>query len=328
MWSRPRGTWSSAFAASSWQGWGGDGVRSWWAGRDDWWEDDARHGAEWTDRSWRGEGDDSPAYVSEQYPWEDLQADSAQDDDEAPGDTQPGPGSPEACTEQPSLVQTKEEEQAELKKLHAEALVRFHLHKPSPESDDEASPGPSTPSLATIEIDPEIGDLDPATGGAGSPPADAPPVGPAQLAEEGVRRHRGAARPQRTHRLTWSASFQEFIHEHSDPDSNSVPFTSREVGNVITSFSFLLNPFFRELQRRSTAGVFDGETGLAGSADCTWKVQWQGYVVGALDLHLYRCIAGTWRNTPWPLRICVHPAGGQVRIQASHRGRSSGARPP
>eukprot|EP00959_Pyramimonas_sp_CCMP1952_P474613 9503766-Pyramimonas_sp.AAC.4 len=119
------------------------------------------------------------------------------------------------------------------------------------------------------------------------------------MLKRGRRRRRGATRPPRPRSSLTGAP----------TPTGSVAFTSYEVGNVMTSFSFLLNPFFVELQR-SAAGAFDGENGLAGSADCTWKVQWQGYVVGALYLHLYRCIKGGWRNTPLPVCICVRPREG------------------
>ena len=50
-----------------------------------------------------------------------------------------------------------------MKKLHAEAVLRFRLEKPSPESDDEP---PDVPDPAGDEeaVDPEIGTYDPATG--------------------------------------------------------------------------------------------------------------------------------------------------------------------
>ena len=52
----------------------------------------------------------------------------------------------------------KEKEEGELRRLHADVLVRFHLQKLSPESDDGAG------SLPDSDIDPELGVLDPATG--------------------------------------------------------------------------------------------------------------------------------------------------------------------
>ena len=89
------------------------------------------------------------------------------------GNVQPRPPAedeaPSCCaegltTDSPEALANEIEEE-ELKRLHADVLVRFHLRKPSPESDDEAVGGQGAPSLADNEIDPELGELDPGTGG-------------------------------------------------------------------------------------------------------------------------------------------------------------------
>ena len=61
------------------------------------------------------------------------------------------------------------------------------------------------------------------------------------------------------------------------------------------------------LQALAAAGVFSSVDALPAAADCTWRVQWQGYVVGILYIVFYRNICGLWRKTPWPVCICVHP---------------------
>ena len=60
---------------------------------------------------------------------------------------------------------TTETEEQELKRLHTEAMVRFHLRTASSESDDGETDEKKGPAAAEDEVDPEIGEFDPATGG-------------------------------------------------------------------------------------------------------------------------------------------------------------------
>jgi hypothetical protein len=72
---------------------------------------------------------------------------------------------------------------------------------------------------------------------------------------------------------------------------------------VITSFLLLLPPFFEALVQ---AGAFSWPC-IVANADCTFRIQWLGYVFGIIYVVVHRLIQGRWRKTPWPLAIAVHP---------------------
>ena len=199
-WWRSGGEWHSAWpwqqrdrtrtgpGASGDTIWGeyGWGEGSWhehgWA-REDWfpvtgWGDDASDAWEPADSVSALSGG-SGAHVPEQYPWTADQLEVTQGNScggiagTSSGQVAQARASmaaPEAvvrpadCSE--ALVETTTEtEEQELKRLHAEAMVRFHLRKPSPESEDGETDETKGPAAAEDEVDPEIGEFDPATGG-------------------------------------------------------------------------------------------------------------------------------------------------------------------
>ena len=174
MWSSPRYTW---FAKSS-----GSADR-WW--RWNWqWQDDAAK-REKSDAWWRAAGWEEfdqrapcgsmPAadskvevHAPDQYPWGAVPPSSYNHDGEAPGDLHENPASTGAHAdepaEEPCAPDRQDSVEEELRKLHADALVRFHLNKPCSESGDESAEEPCSTSSSADEVDPEVGQLDPATG--------------------------------------------------------------------------------------------------------------------------------------------------------------------
>ena len=168
--------------------WGEDGwgEASWhehgWA-REDWlpateWEDDASEAWEPAD-SVSALSAGSGAHVPEQYPWTADQLDdtqgtscdalagtSAGQADQA-GAPRPEPAAatcPAVCSET-VVEQPTETEEEMLKRLHTEAMVRFQLNKPSPESEDGEEDKEKCPAALKDDVDPEIGHFDPVTGG-------------------------------------------------------------------------------------------------------------------------------------------------------------------
>ena len=61
--------------------------------------------------------------------------------------------------------QTPQEEKEVLKGIHAEAMRRFRLAQPSPDSEDDEKECKEVSSVGEDPIDPEIGTYDPKTGG-------------------------------------------------------------------------------------------------------------------------------------------------------------------
>ena len=104
--------------------------------------------------------------------------------------------------------------------------------------------------------------------------------------------------------VTWTAEFEAYIQRHVDMNG-PIAFVHHVVGPVITSFVFCLPKFLDELQVLHSAGVLRDV--LAGNMDCTFRVEWRGYVFGILYIILYRNIRGRWRKTSWPVFIVVHP---------------------
>ena len=102
-------------------------------------------------------------------------------------------GAEDPTTDNPEVPAHNTEEE-ELRRLHMDALVRFRLKKPSPESDDEAAP-----SLCGSEIDPETGELDPATGGVHCKICDRPLNSKAQFKDhlEGQKHFKKAERARK-----------------------------------------------------------------------------------------------------------------------------------
>ena len=46
---------------------------------------------------------------------------------------------------------------------------------------------------------------------------------------------------------------------------------------------------------------------VVGAADCTFNIEWLGYVFGIVYFILHRKIEGRWRRTVWPACYIVHP---------------------
>ena len=120
---------------------------------------------------------EADVHAPEQYPWEASHPVAAHEgpegENQGDGDTPTERHAQLVCTEDPADERSNEcpsapdmeNEEEELRRLHADVLVRFHLQKPSPESDDEGAPEHCAPSLPDSEVDPELGEFHPATGG-------------------------------------------------------------------------------------------------------------------------------------------------------------------
>ena len=70
--------------------------------------------------------------------------------------------------------QTHKTEEEELDELHAEAVLRFRLEKPSPESEDDETHDAEDPTVEEEPVDPDLGIYDPDTGGVRCKVCDAP----------------------------------------------------------------------------------------------------------------------------------------------------------
>jgi hypothetical protein len=71
-----------------------------------------------------------------------------------------------------------------------------------------------------------------------------------------------------------------YCRQHQDRDRDHIVVAYRSLGPVITSFVLILPQFFGELQSLSWQGAFLPI--LVGGADCTFQVEWRGYVFGML----------------------------------------------
>ena len=121
----------------------------------------------------------SGAHVPEQYPWTADRSDVPQEGaDGINAGTSSERGeqvgastankTPAICPEgrsEDEPEQTNETEEEVLRRLHTDAMLRFHLKKSSPESEDGEMGEKDGLVAADDSVDPEIGDFDPATGG-------------------------------------------------------------------------------------------------------------------------------------------------------------------
>ena len=167
------------------------------------WYHDSREGwnsEEWAEPSrgrqdleWWGEEDDVPpaeaplgleaeVHEPDQYPWARQQTQDQHCASEGPeyeASTPPGAthdpptkeGESEPYDDGAQLAAsppTPQEEREVLERAHAEAIRRFRLEQPSPDSDHDAKEGKASDEASDADeepIDPEIGTYDPATGG-------------------------------------------------------------------------------------------------------------------------------------------------------------------
>ena len=178
--------WRQHAGGTSWgnEDWHGDTRHAWssaqWAGPS----------GEWHASSWWGEDGDelqaeappspeSAAHEPDQYPWAcqepyDEHCDSGGLDRDAStaleathdppiedGVLGPHGDGPSSA----ASPQTHQEEKEELEGLHAEAIRRFRLAQPSPDSEDDETNCKEASIVDEDPIDPEIGTYDPKTGG-------------------------------------------------------------------------------------------------------------------------------------------------------------------
>ena len=183
-----RATWRRSAGNAWWwsNDWREDNPEGW---KNEHWTDP--HG-DWTASEWRGDEYDVPpaetppnqeaeTHELDQYPWARQQP---QDDSCESGDperetmasldathdppSEAGAGRPSSPAPRSTVLQsTARKEKRALEKLHAAALRRFRLGQYSSESDDDDGEKPDAVAPDDIEdpIDPEIGTLDPKTGG-------------------------------------------------------------------------------------------------------------------------------------------------------------------
>ena len=170
----PNGKWPSSRDSAWWHGWDSTSTWNWSTGWNDGWDEAKWPGARWHEPAWQDDSleslsDDSgqDIHAPEKYPWGNCAELQEQRDDEREVESPPpAPEVSEIETARQNLpTRTKEEEQAELKRLHAKALVRFHLRQPECDSDEGASVSPDTPWPGEVDIDTSIAEFDPLTGG-------------------------------------------------------------------------------------------------------------------------------------------------------------------
>ena len=170
------------------EGWHDDNRCSW---SSEQWAEPSRgwHVSEW----WGEEDDEPPAEASlsletavhepDQYPWARQQTQDQHCDSEGPEcevstplEAPHDPPAKDGCSrprgDGPHLAaspQTPQEEEEDLEKAHAEAIRRFRLEQPSPDSDkdvrEDKEASNEASSAGEEPIDPEIGTYDPKTGG-------------------------------------------------------------------------------------------------------------------------------------------------------------------
>ena len=181
--------WRQHAEGTSWggEGWYHDNRCSW---SSEQWAEPSRG---WHESEWWGEEDDGPpaeaplslevaVHEPDQYPWARQQTQDQHCDSEGP---ECEASTPPVATHDPptkdgelgpygdgahlaASPQTPQEEKEVLERAHAEAIRRFRLEQPSPDSDNDEKEGKASKEASSVgeePIDPEIGTYDPETGG-------------------------------------------------------------------------------------------------------------------------------------------------------------------